>query len=161
MRSGCVETDACIVGLSMRCRYQTEVAEGKSSCLKKLTQHDSPPGRPMVLILASLILPASASEIAADNRGSGEGGDTSDRPPAPAVRFLLTDGWYGMTAVPDWPLLGLLMEGKLQVRRGNRKVCVAWRCAAHASKRHCKRITKEVQLKLQEGCTGLRETVRN
>ncbi|XP_026790782.3 breast cancer type 2 susceptibility protein isoform X2 [Pangasianodon hypophthalmus] len=96
--------------LQLKLRYDVEVDHSRRSALKKIMERDDTPAKTIVLCVCG-IAKCDHSPV-----GSEEAIDTTDKKPEmPAAVIWLTDGWYSIKALLDFPLSTLLRKGRLRV----------------------------------------------
>ena len=93
-------------------RYEREFGAAQRPVLRRIQEHDSSPGLPMVLCVSAIHRPSQISQTEDDN----------GNPVAALEYFELTDGWYRINAQIDDCLARAIGKGKIAV---GRKLAVA------------------------------------
>ncbi|XP_052277291.1 uncharacterized protein LOC127876253 isoform X3 [Dreissena polymorpha] len=99
LRARCFNPE--VVMLQLKYRYDREIDRAERSCLKKIFERDDTPGKRMVLLVAEI--------------NQDKGVNSSAEKTARKVSLRLSDGWYGIPAMIDEPMLRLVQAGKIFV----------------------------------------------
>ena len=84
--------------------------------LKVVLEQDQPASRPMVLCLSSIIYKGDGRVVQqADTEEQRAQQQQAIKSAGSQAQVQLTDGWYGVRAVLDQPLTGLLQAGNLKL----------------------------------------------
>lgn len=91
-------------------RYDVEVDHSQRSALKKIMERDDTPAKTVVLCVCGI---AKCDYSSVRSEGAKDTLDT--KPELPASVIWLTDGWYCIKALLDFPLSTMLQKGLLGV----------------------------------------------
>lgn len=91
-------------------RYDVEVDHSRRSALKKIMERDDTPAKTIVLCMCGI---AKCDHSPVRSEEAMDSADT--KPESPAIVIWLTDGWYSIKALLDFPLSAMLRKGHLRV----------------------------------------------
>ncbi|XP_060753690.1 breast cancer type 2 susceptibility protein isoform X3 [Neoarius graeffei] len=95
--------------LQLKLRYDVEVDHSRRSALKMITERDDTPAKTIVLCMCGI---AKCDESPVRSEEAMNTADT--KPESPAAVIWLTDGWYSIQALLDFPLSTMLRKGRLR-----------------------------------------------